>query len=93
MHNNELADILGNLVHRVLNLCNKYCDSKIPDTVHDPSFGLPFDLESVVTEISVDLKSCSINSAIFRGMEAARATNRYYLILKNNHYLSNFKLL
>lgn len=35
MHNSELADILGNLVHRVLNLAQKYCGGVLPDVAHD----------------------------------------------------------
>jgi len=31
MHNSELADILGNLVHRVMNLTQKYCGGLIPE--------------------------------------------------------------
>jgi methionyl-tRNA synthetase len=76
MHNSELADILGNLVHRVLNLCNKYCNGVIPDTEHDPAFALPFDLEVLVREASAEARACAINTALFKGMEAARATNR-----------------
>lgn len=77
MHNSELADILGNLVHRVLNLCMKYCDGVIPDTVHDPAFSLPFDLDTVVRESCAEASACSINIALFKAMDAARATNRY----------------
>lgn len=31
MHNADLCDTLGNLVHRATNLCKKYCDGVIPD--------------------------------------------------------------
>jgi len=77
MHNSELADILGNLVHRVLNLCQKYCDGRIPDTQHDPAFALPFDLNAFLRDCHADASACSINLALFKAMEAARATNRY----------------
>lgn len=77
MHNSELADILGNLVHRALNLCLKYCDGKIPESTHDAAFPLPFDLEALKTGVLADAKACAIHSAIFKGMEAARATNKY----------------
>lgn len=53
-HNNELADVLGNLVHRVVELCKKYCDSKIPDVPHDSAFPLPFDLATLVYGKSVE---------------------------------------
>ena len=79
MHNSELADILGNLVHRVLNLAVKYCNSVIPDTVHLPELRLPFDMSELINGVDVDLASYSVNTAIFRAMECVRATNRYIL--------------
>lgn len=75
MHNSELADILGNLVNRVVNLIQKYCGGVVPDTQHDPEFGLPFDLNALKTDVAVEMKSCGINGALFKAMEAARATN------------------
>lgn len=77
MHNSELADILGNLVHRVFNLTHKYCNGVVPSTEHDPEFGLPFDLKALKEGVAEDLKSCAINLAVFKAMEAARATNRF----------------
>jgi methionyl-tRNA synthetase len=77
MHNSELADILGNLVHRALNLCLKYCDGVIPDTTHDAACGLPFDLQVLVNSIKTSASNCAINEALFVAMDAARATNRY----------------
>jgi methionyl-tRNA synthetase len=77
MHNSELADTLGNLVHRGVNLCIKYCEGKIPDVQHDPQFGLPFDLAALEAGVRADLESCAMNSAIFKAMEAVRATNRF----------------
>lgn len=78
MHNSELADILGNLVHRAVNLCEKYCDGKIPDVSHDSQFPLPFDIESIINGSMTDMKNCpQINLALYKAMEAARATNRF----------------
>ena len=76
MHNSELADILGNLVHRVLTLCEKYCGGCIPDTTHDPLLSLPFDMKLLIEEASDAATNYAINIALFKGMEAARATNR-----------------
>ena len=77
MHNSELADILGNLVHRVLTLAQKYCQGIVPDTEHDNVFGLPFDLAALKTSIENDMKECSISTALFKVMDAVRATNRF----------------
>ena len=38
MHNAELADTLGNLVHRATNLTTKYCGGMIPDVEPEPCF-------------------------------------------------------
>ena len=77
MHNSELADILGNLVNRAMNLCSKYCNSEIPDTQHDASFGLPFDVKDLIDGVTQDMAACSINLAIGKAMDAARSTNKY----------------
>jgi methionyl-tRNA synthetase len=77
MHNSELADVLGNLVHRVFNLAQKYCGGVVPDTVHDTEFALPFDLKSLKENIAEDMKNCAINLAVFKAMDAARATNKF----------------
>lgn len=77
MHNAELADTLGNLIHRGINLCLKFCNGVIPNVEHDPSFPLPFDFELLDKEIREDLSHCAIHSATFRAMDAVRATNRY----------------
>eukprot|EP01039_Chlorochromonas_danica_P001164 gene1164-1271_t len=81
MHNNELADVLGNLVHRVLTLSLKYCDGVVPD-VHpldddDSSVKLPFDLANLKLQTERGVGECAINEIVGRAMEAARATNRY----------------
>jgi methionyl-tRNA synthetase len=77
MHNSELADILGNLVHRVLTLAQKYCSGVIPDLPHDSQYNAPFDLKALKEGITQDIKDFLINNAVFKAMEAARSTNRY----------------
>lgn len=77
MHNSELADALGNLVHRVLNLMQKYCNGVVPETVHDAAFALPFDLALLKRGVREDMKSCALHLALFKAMEAVRATNRF----------------
>lgn len=77
MHNNELADILGNLIHRVFNLTQKYCNGVVPDVAHDSEFALPFDLQALKDGVAADMTSCAIHAALFRAMEAARATNKF----------------
>ena len=45
MHNADLCDTLGNLVHRATNLCKKYCDGVVPDV--PPPEKLPIDFAAV----------------------------------------------
>jgi len=77
IHNNELADILGNLVNRVLVLANKFCDNKIPNTKHIDNTIFPFDLDELKQNIILDLSGYSINNAILKTMNAIRNTNKY----------------
>lgn len=79
MHNSELADILGNLVHRGLNLCLKFCGGVIPDIAHDLEFPMPFDVIALRDGVWEDMKDNknAINAALFRAIDAVRATNRY----------------
>ena len=76
MHNSELADTLGNLVHRGLNLCQKFCDGKVPSNAHDSAFALPLSVEELRSGLVRDMLTCNIGGALFRTMEAVRATNR-----------------
>lgn len=80
MHNGELADTLGNLVNRALNLCHKFCGGVIPDTTHDAEFGLPFSLTELEASIRADISKYSLNTALFRAMDAVRATNRFLTV-------------
>lgn len=79
MHNSELADILGNLVHRGINLCLKFCKGVIPDVPHDDGFPMPFDVTSLREGVLEDMKDNknAIHTALFRAIDAVRATNRY----------------
>jgi len=79
MHNSELADILGNLVHRGLTLCHKFCSGVIPDVQHDDAFPAPFDFNELLTSITNDIKGNknAIHLALFRAVDAVRATNRF----------------
>lgn len=82
MHNSELADILGNLVHRGLNLCLKFCKGVIPDVKHDEQFPLPFDVAALRKGVYEDMNDNknAINAALFRAVDAVRATNRYLTV-------------
>ena len=76
-HNSELADIVGNLVNRALNLCKKYSNGRIPNTTHDSVFSCPFNAKELIDESEQLLKSSNLSVLLFKAMEAARATNRF----------------
>lgn len=82
MHNSELADILGNLMHRGINLCLKFCDGVIPDVPHDTGFPMPFDVCALRDGVWEDMKDNknAIHAALFRAIDAVRATNRYLTV-------------
>lgn len=65
MHNSELADVIGNLVHRILNLAQKYCGGVIPAVNHDPSFSQPFDLAALIANVSFDLSNELMQVALY----------------------------
>ena len=76
-HNAELADCLGNLVHRAVSLCGKYCGGQVPDTTHDAAFPLPFDLQALVDETPRLAQDCGVHALIGRAMQAVRDTNKF----------------
>ena len=41
IHNSDLADVLGNLIHRLANLAARMCDGVVPDCAADAVFDLP----------------------------------------------------
>jgi len=77
MRSSELADVLGNLVQRGLNLCQLYCEGKVPDVRHDEKCGLPFDLGKLIEDTKKAAGECAIGTALFVAMEAVRFTNRF----------------
>jgi methionyl-tRNA synthetase len=46
IHNSDLADVLGNLVHRATHLCQKMCDGKVADVKCE----YPFDVAALVND-------------------------------------------
>ena len=77
MRSAELADVLGNLVQRGLNLCQLYCAGVVPDAQHDEKCGLPFDLAKLIADTKAAARDCSISVVLSDAMEAVRATNRW----------------
>ena len=79
MHNSELADVLGNLIHRVVTLTHKYCGGVVPQQQQQQKDGdlllsLPFDLEALKKGVQQDLEDCCINAALFKAMVTTTTT-------------------
>ncbi len=78
-HNNELADILGNLVNRIVNLTKKYADEKVPNLGEEWYINerLPFDFNSHVIKIKDLIERKIIHFTIIESMNIIRDLNRY----------------
>jgi len=75
MHNADLCDTLGNLVHRATNLCNKYCDGLVPD-VPAPSTP-PINLSKVVGEYTEKMNNFEIEGGANIAIAGFRDINGY----------------
>ena len=75
MHNADLCDTLGNLVHRGTNLCKKYCGGSIPDVPAPPSSPIDFDKVRETYQAKMDNFELEGGAAI--AMQAFRDVNGY----------------
>ena len=73
IHNADLADVLGNLVHRVTNLCKKNCNGVVPDCAAESIF----DVDALRTQSEDAMKRFSIQQACELAIGAAKDTNKY----------------
>ena len=75
MHNADLCDTLGNLVHRATNLCQKYCDGVVPDVPQPDS--LPIDLAAVVEAYRSKMDAFDLQGGANVVIQAFRDVNGY----------------
>ena len=75
MHNADLCDTLGNLVHRGTNLCKKYCGSIIPDVPAPPS--PPIDFIKVRESYQAKMDNFELEGGAAIAMQAFRDVNGY----------------
>lgn len=73
MHNADLCDTLGNLVHRATNLCKKYCNGVVPD-VPAPS-ALPIDFEKIRNEFTSKMDKYELDNGAAAVMQGFRDVN------------------
>ena len=75
MHNADLCDTLGNLVHRVTKLCGKYCDGVIPD-VPSPEVAV-IDFDALRTAYMAKMEVLALESGANFAIQACRDVNGY----------------
>ena len=73
MHNSELADALGNLMHRATNITQKYCEGQVPDVKAEPSF----DTLRLIAESSAAYGTYGLQEAVTLVLTAVKDTNKY----------------
>ena len=75
MHNADLCDTLGNLVHRATNLCKKYCNGVVPDVPPPPT--LPLDFDALRSEFMTKMDKFEIDNGAAIAMKGFRDVNGY----------------
>jgi methionyl-tRNA synthetase len=75
MHNADLCDTLGNLVHRVTKLCGKYCDGVIPDVPAPETAVLDFD--ALRNAYMSKMEALALESGANYAIQACRDVNGY----------------
>mmetsp|Transcript_28568 Transcript_28568/g.44685 ORF Transcript_28568/g.44685 Transcript_28568/m.44685 type:complete len:531 (-) Transcript_28568:1188-2780(-) len=73
MHNAELADSLGNLMHRASNITKKYCEGKVPDLKASPSF----DVLRLTVETATAFDTNNLQDAVMIILQAIKDTNKF----------------
>jgi methionyl-tRNA synthetase len=75
MHNSDMNDTLGNLVHRATNLCGKFCNGVVPDVAVSDS--LPFDLEALRSSADTAMRSFQLERVADQAIATFRDINKY----------------
>ena len=73
VHNADLADVMGNLVHRATNLCNKNCGGVVPSCAPE----VVFDVAALRVQTEIAMKSLAVQSACELAINAMKEVNKY----------------
>ena len=73
MHNADLCDTLGNLVHRATNLCAKYCDGVVPDV--PPPSTMSVEFEKIRNEFMSKMDNFELDNGAAVAMQGFRDVN------------------
>ena len=73
VHNSDLADVMGNLVHRATNLCNKNCGGAVPDCAVD----VVFDVAALRVQSEQAMSNLEVQRCCELAINAMKDTNKY----------------
>jgi methionyl-tRNA synthetase len=75
MHNSDLCDTLGNLIHRATNLCHKYCGGLIPDVPSPAS--IPINFDSILDTFIAKMANYELDGGVSTAIQGFRDVNGY----------------
>lgn len=75
MHNADLCDTIGNLVHRATHLCAKYCDGTVPDV--PPPAKPPVDFASLLAAYCDKMEKLELQGGAQVAIQGFRDVNGY----------------
>mmetsp|Transcript_27877 Transcript_27877/g.68544 ORF Transcript_27877/g.68544 Transcript_27877/m.68544 type:complete len:905 (-) Transcript_27877:84-2798(-) len=73
VHNSDLADVMGNLVHRATNLCNKNCEGVVPACAPEEVFNVA----ALRVQTEGAMKGLEVQRACELAINAMKDTNKY----------------
>ena len=74
VHNSDLADVMGNLVHRATNLCSKNCGGAVPAIAR---VDVVFDVAALRVQTELAMKSFEVQRCCELAINAMKDTNKY----------------
>jgi methionyl-tRNA synthetase len=92
-HNDELADILGNFIHRNLSFITNYCESKIPtpEELGEQDREALNKIQETSSQISRSIEEFNFHTALKHIMDLAAYGNKYFNDREPWKYLKNSK--